>query len=75
MNLQEAVAKKKRPSQTDILRNHFDSGQRLTVAEALTKYGIYALSQRAGELIRDGYPLAVRRVKINGKTIAEYRKK
>ncbi len=44
-------------SQCGKLLAAFRRGERLTVAEALSKYGIYALSQRAGELRRDGWPI------------------
>ena len=50
-----------------------DRGERLTVAESLERYGIYALSQRAGELIRDGYPVVSEMVKVpSGKRVARY---
>ena len=49
-------------------------GERLTVAEALTRYGIYALSQRAGELRRAGWPVVSEMVKVeSGKRVAQYR--
>lgn len=35
----------------------FQRGEQLTVAEALTKYGVYALSQRVGELKKMGWPI------------------
>ena len=35
-------------------------GVRLTVAKALTEYGVYALSQRMGELRRQGWPIQSR---------------
>lgn len=37
-------------TQHDTLRAAFLRGERLTVAEALTRYGVYALSQRCGEM-------------------------
>ena len=40
----------------DLLRA-FQRGERLTVAEALTRYQVYALSQRVGELRRQGWPV------------------
>lgn len=62
-------------SQLDALRQHFDSGRRLTVASAMELYGIYALSQRCGELRRDGYPLASEMVETpTGKRVAQYYK-
>lgn len=48
-------------------------GERLTVASALSAYGVYALSQRVGELKRMGWPIQSRRVTVpSGACIAEY---
>lgn len=49
-------------------------GERLTVAVALSKYGVYALSQRVGELKRKyGWPVKSRMVETNGGAhISEY---
>jgi len=45
-------------TQLEILADAFDRGEHLTVATALSLYGIYALSQRCGELERKwGYPV------------------
>lgn len=50
-----------------------DRGEKLTVAEALTRYGCYALSQRMGEAIRAGYPIKSEMVKVpSGKRVARY---
>ena len=48
-------------------------GERLTVAKALSEYGVYALSQRCGELRKMGWPIksAMKTLK-NGKRVAEY---
>ena len=49
-------------------------GERLTVAEALTRYGVYALSQRMGELRRMGWPIEAEMVRTEtGKRVARYR--
>lgn len=62
-------------TQAEILMDAFERGEALTVAEALGRYGIYALSQRAGELVRLGYPVTIRTVKTpSGKMVSEYRK-
>lgn len=62
-------------NQLDILKAAFDQGEELTVAVALTKYGIYALSQRCGELTRKGYPVVSELVTTpTGKHIARYSK-
>ena len=63
-------------SQTDILKAAFDRGEVLTVAEALTKYGIYALSQRVGELIhKHKYPVTSEMwITPTGKRVARYHK-
>jgi len=61
-------------NQLETLRQAFERGERLTVAEALSKYGIYALSQRCGELIRDDYPIVSEPITLpNGKRVAQYR--
>jgi hypothetical protein len=60
-------------TQNDILIMAFKDGQTLTVAKALTEYGIYALSQRCGELKRKGFPIKTQRIKTaSGKMIASY---
>ena len=62
-------------TQVEIIAQALDRGERLTVLIALQKYGIYALSQRCGELYKQGYPLLTRSVKTpTGKWIAEYSK-
>ena len=51
----------------------FQRGESLTVAEALTKYGIYALSQRCGELKLDGWPIVSEPFKTaGGARVAKY---
>ena len=60
-------------TQCDILLEALRSGERLTVALALQKYGVYALSQRMGELKRMGHPVSSRTVKLpSGKYVSEY---
>ena len=50
------------------------NGDRLTVADALTRFGCYALSQRCGELRRAGWPIVAHMVTVpSGKRVAEYR--
>lgn len=50
------------------------NGVRLTVAKALDEYGVYALSQRCGELRRKyGWPIQSRTVTTaSGAQISEY---
>ena len=38
-------------NQTEIIAEALDRGERLAVLSALQMYGVYALSQRAGELV------------------------
>ena len=61
-------------TQLETLAEAFDAGERLTVAVALDKYGIYALSQRCGELDRKwGYPVDSRTISTpTGKHVSEY---
>lgn len=49
------------------------SGERLTVAKALSKFGIYALSQRCGELRKYGWPVKSRTIETeSGARVSEY---
>ena len=51
----------------------FQSGESLTVAEALMQYGVYALSQRVGELKRAGWPIKSEPFKTaGGAIVAKY---
>jgi hypothetical protein len=61
-------------TQLQILADALDRGERLTVAVALEKYGVYALSQRMGELARKWkYPVDSRTVETpTGKRVSEY---
>jgi Helix-turn-helix domain len=56
----------------DILRE-LQRGRRLTVAVALSELGVYALSQRIGELRRLGWPIDRIMIRTSGgATVAEY---
>lgn len=56
----------------DILM-YLQSGRTLTVSKALSELGVYALSQRIGELKRAGWPIQARALKIRNKCyVAEY---
>lgn len=48
-------------------------GGKLTVLKALKMFGVYALSQRIGELRRDGHNIQPKMITLsNGKRIAQY---
>ena len=53
---------------------YLQRGGKLTVAKALSELGVYALSQRVGELKRNyGWPIQARHVQVGPKTyVAEY---
>jgi hypothetical protein len=61
-------------SQHYTLINHFlTTGEYLTVLTAIRAYGIYALSQRVGELKRMGFPIQDQwTVLKNGKRVKAY---
>lgn len=60
-------------TQLEILQEAFDRGERLTVLTAIANYGIYALSQRCGELAREGYPIDSKTIALpSGKHVSEY---
>lgn len=61
-------------TQSEMIYEHLSKGGTLTVAEALSWFGCYALSQRIGELKRDGVPVESEMVKLaNGKRVARYK--
>jgi hypothetical protein len=52
---------------------YLQSGRTLTVAKAMSELGVYALSQRCGELRRMGWPIKSRPVEIHpGTRVSEY---
>lgn len=52
---------------------YLQAGKTLTVAKALTELGVYALSQRVGELKKQGWPICSRTVETNGGArVSEY---
>jgi hypothetical protein len=61
-------------NQLSMLDEHFSRGGSLTVAEALTQYGIFALSQRCTDMRREGKPVISDWVDLpNGKRVKRYR--
>ena len=66
-----------RDNQKVLIIKHLQEGNKLTVAEALTRFGIYALSQRVGEINRGNFGITIKStmVQANGKRFAEYSKK
>jgi hypothetical protein len=52
---------------------YLEKGGRLTVGKALLELNIYALSQRIGELKKQGWPIQSRTVETNGGArVSEY---
>jgi predicted DNA-binding transcriptional regulator YafY len=51
---------------------YLQSGRTLTVAKAMAELGVYALSQRCGELRRMGWPIKSRMVELHRTRVAEY---
>ena len=59
-------------TQHEALLSALRRGERLTVKIALDRYGVYALSQRIGEL-KKGHPIQSRMITtLTGKRVAEY---
>ena len=60
-------------TQLGMLLQALQRGEKLTVAQALTQYGCYALSQRMGDLKRMGWPVLTSTITTNsGKRVAQY---
>jgi hypothetical protein len=54
------------------LLDAFYRGERLSVLQAIQRYGVYALSQRCGQLKRLGWPIKSRTIESGGKHFSEY---
>jgi len=63
-----------RGTQTYEILMYLQSGKRLTVLKALNELGVYALSQRCGDLkYKYGWPIQSVMKKVNSRTtVAEY---
>ena len=60
-------------TQCETLLQALKRGERLTVLSALTDYGVYALSQRVGELKRQGWQIESEMISLpSGKRVAQY---
>jgi hypothetical protein len=64
LELLEPVKVPDASTQCGVLLRALKNGERLTVATALSRYGVYALSQRLGELRRNGWPIQSRSVEV-----------
>lgn len=62
-----------RPSQTELIRQHLESGKKITALEALYQYGCLRLSARIYELVHD-FNLAIssETIEENGKHYSQY---
>jgi hypothetical protein len=61
-------------SQHAALLKYLRAGGSLTPLQALEQFGCLALSQRMGELRREGYPIVSEIIRLsNGKRVAQYR--
>lgn len=73
LDLLPACRVPERGSQCYELLMAMKSGVRLTVKTALEKYGVYALSQRIGDLKRTyGWPVQSRTIKVGRASVSEY---
>lgn len=61
-------------TQCDEILQYLKRGKTLTVADALARFGCYALSQRVGELRRQGEDIVSEMIRLpSGKRVARYR--
>ncbi len=73
MQTELAVQVPARGTQGYEILTYLQSGKTLTVAKALTELGVYALSQRIGELKRGGWPILSRTIETaGGARVSEY---
>jgi hypothetical protein len=73
LELEPVVSIPKRGTQHYELLTAMQAGSRLTVKVALERHGVYALSQRCGELRRMGWPILSRTIETaGGARVSEY---
>lgn len=61
-------------NQCDEILGYLRDGNTLTVGEAMQRFGVYALSQRIGDLKRDGHNIVSEMTTLtSGKRVAKYR--
>jgi Helix-turn-helix domain len=61
-------------SQSNQILEHLKQGHSITVTQALSMFGCYALSQRIGDLKRQGHNIVSKMIKTAaGKRVASYR--
>lgn len=73
LELEPRVRMPERGTQCYELLLAMQAGARLTVKVALERHGVYALSQRIGDLKRRyGWPIQSRMVNVGTATVAEY---
>lgn len=61
------------PTQCQMVLRHLVAGKTLTALEALSKFGILALSQRCTELKNEGHDIRSEMITVaNGKRVARY---
>lgn len=67
------MSKQKTPTQTDLIRQHLESGKYITGLDALNLYGCFRLAARIGELKDEGFNIKSQFVKTpGGATISQY---
>ena len=73
LELEAVVRIPRKGTQHYELLTSMQAGERLTVAKALNEHGVYALSQRIGELKKMGWPIQSRTIETNGGArVSEY---
>ena len=60
-------------TQTDLIRQHLESGAEITPLEALDRFGCLRLAARISDLRRDGLEIESTTGEANGKRFARYR--
>lgn len=72
IDIDKHLTRRKPMTQHDLILNHLRSGGSLTVAQALNQLGIYALSQRIGDLRRMGHRIKDDWAESHGKRFKRY---
>lgn len=54
------------------IQRHLAKGHSITPMQAYNRFGCLALSQRIGEIKRDGFPVDAHMIRVGDKRVAQY---
>jgi len=63
---------KKKPTQTQRILRHLETGRKITPIQAMNKYGCMRLAARISDLRNEGWDIRTKLIEKEGKQYAQY---